>query len=105
MPRPIRDELGAAAGVENLPWPFTGTLVVMLVVSRCSPERSAACLAENSSKNPLRFETPPLKGGAKPGTPLEKAGVSTGAFGEGSETSLIPFLNRSCREDEPQTVL
>ena len=31
--RPIRDELGVAGGVENLPWLFTGTLVVMLLAS------------------------------------------------------------------------
>lgn len=31
--RPIRDEFGAAGGVENLPWMFTGTLVVMLVAN------------------------------------------------------------------------
>jgi AAA family ATP:ADP antiporter len=29
--RPIRDEMGVAGGVENLPWLFTGTLVTMLV--------------------------------------------------------------------------
>jgi AAA family ATP:ADP antiporter len=31
--RPIRDELGVAGGVRNLPWLFTGTLATMLVVS------------------------------------------------------------------------
>src|SRR5258708_13785421 len=31
--RPIRDELGVAGGVDNLPWLFTGTLLVMLMVS------------------------------------------------------------------------
>jgi len=31
--RPIRDEFGAAGGVENLPWLFTGTLVVMLIAN------------------------------------------------------------------------
>ncbi|WP_218177351.1 NTP/NDP exchange transporter [Pseudomonas gingeri] len=30
--RPIRDELGVAGGVRNLPWLFTGTLVAMLVL-------------------------------------------------------------------------
>jgi AAA family ATP:ADP antiporter len=30
--RPIRDELGVAAGVRNLPWLFTGTLVAMLLI-------------------------------------------------------------------------
>ena len=29
--RPIRDEMGAAGGVDNLPWLFTGTLVGMLL--------------------------------------------------------------------------
>ena len=29
--RPIRDEVGVAGGVRNLPWLFTGTLVLMLV--------------------------------------------------------------------------
>jgi AAA family ATP:ADP antiporter len=29
--RPIRDEMGVAGGVRNLPWLFTGTLVTMLV--------------------------------------------------------------------------
>ena len=29
--RPIRDEMGAAGGVENLPWLFTGTLLGMLL--------------------------------------------------------------------------
>lgn len=31
--RPIRDELGVANGIDNLPWLFTGTLAVMLVIS------------------------------------------------------------------------
>ena len=31
--RPIRDEMGVAGGVDNLPWLFTGTLVVMLVAN------------------------------------------------------------------------
>ena len=31
--RPIRDELGVAGGVRNLPWLFTGTLVAMLAVN------------------------------------------------------------------------
>lgn len=31
--RPIRDELGVAGGVKNLPWLFTGTLIVMLAVN------------------------------------------------------------------------
>jgi AAA family ATP:ADP antiporter len=31
--RPIRDEIGVAGGVENLPWMFTGTLVAMLVAN------------------------------------------------------------------------
>jgi len=31
--RPIRDEIGADRGVENLPWMYTGTLVTMLVAN------------------------------------------------------------------------
>ncbi|MBI2986784.1 MAG: MFS transporter [Deltaproteobacteria bacterium] len=31
--RPIRDEMGIAGGVENLPWLFTGTLVGMMVAN------------------------------------------------------------------------
>ena len=31
--RPIRDELGVAGGVQNLPWLFTGTLLAMLAVN------------------------------------------------------------------------
>lgn len=31
--RPIRDQMGLAGGVRNLPWLFTGTLTVMLLVS------------------------------------------------------------------------
>src|ERR1022692_4307812 len=31
--RPIRDEIGAASGVDNLSWMFTGTLVAMLVAN------------------------------------------------------------------------
>lgn len=31
--RPIRDEMGVAGGVDNLPWLFTGTLIAMLVIS------------------------------------------------------------------------
>ncbi len=31
--RPIRDEMGVASGVENLPWLFTGTLVGMVAVN------------------------------------------------------------------------
>jgi ATP:ADP antiporter, AAA family len=45
--RPIRDEIGAAGGVEKLPWLFTGTLIGMMIanppysalVSRLSPVR------------------------------------------------------------------
>jgi AAA family ATP:ADP antiporter len=29
--RPIRDEIGVASGVRNLPWMFTGTLILMLL--------------------------------------------------------------------------
>ena len=29
--RPLRDEMGIAGGVENLPWLFTGTFMVMLI--------------------------------------------------------------------------
>ncbi|KQP14674.1 MFS transporter [Methylobacterium sp. Leaf93] len=31
--RPIRDQMGVASGIENLPWLFTGTLVGMLAVN------------------------------------------------------------------------
>ena len=31
--RPIRDEMGVAGGVKNLPWLFTGTLIAMLVLN------------------------------------------------------------------------
>ena len=31
--RPIRDEMAVAGGVENLPWMFTGTLVLMMLVN------------------------------------------------------------------------
>src|SRR3972149_6655564 len=31
--RPIRDEMGIASGVENLPWLFTGTLFGMILVN------------------------------------------------------------------------
>lgn len=31
--RPIRDEIGASGGVENLPWLFLGTLAVTIVIS------------------------------------------------------------------------
>jgi len=31
--RPIRDQAGVAGGVQNLQWPFTGTLVVMLLLN------------------------------------------------------------------------
>lgn len=31
--RPIRDELGVAGGVRNLPWLFTGTLIAMLALT------------------------------------------------------------------------
>lgn len=31
--RPIRDELGVAGGVKNLPWLFTGTLLAMIAVN------------------------------------------------------------------------
>jgi AAA family ATP:ADP antiporter len=31
--RPIRDDMGVAGGVENLPWMFTGTLLAMLVAN------------------------------------------------------------------------
>jgi ATP:ADP antiporter, AAA family len=31
--RPIRDQMGIAGGVNNLPWLFTGTLIVMLILN------------------------------------------------------------------------
>jgi len=31
--RPIREDMGVAGGVENLPWMFTGTLVAMLIAN------------------------------------------------------------------------
>lgn len=31
--RPIRDDMGVAGGVENLPWMFTGTLLAMLIAN------------------------------------------------------------------------
>lgn len=31
--RPIRDELGVAGGIKNLPWLFSGTLIAMLLLS------------------------------------------------------------------------
>lgn len=31
--RPIRDQMGVAGGVKNLPWLFTGTLIVMLALN------------------------------------------------------------------------
>jgi ATP:ADP antiporter, AAA family len=31
--RPIRDDMGVAGGVENLPWMFTGTLLAMIVAN------------------------------------------------------------------------
>jgi len=31
--RPIRDEMGVAGGVNNLPWLFTGTLIGMVLVN------------------------------------------------------------------------
>src|SRR5262249_22811876 len=31
--RPIRDEIGAGRGVENLPWMYTGTLIGMLIAN------------------------------------------------------------------------
>jgi AAA family ATP:ADP antiporter len=31
--RPIRDEIGAAGGIEHLPWLFTGTLIGMLIAN------------------------------------------------------------------------
>jgi ATP:ADP antiporter, AAA family len=31
--RPIRDEIGASSGLENLPWMFTATLIAMLVAN------------------------------------------------------------------------
>jgi AAA family ATP:ADP antiporter len=48
--RPIRDEIGAAGGIENLPWLFTGTLLGMLIanppfsalVTRLAPVRFIA---------------------------------------------------------------
>ena len=31
--RPIRDQAGAAGGIRNLPWLFTGTMIAMLLVN------------------------------------------------------------------------
>jgi len=50
--RPIRDDMGVAGGVQNLPWLFTGTLLAMLVASplfalavRSLPRRQFIALA------------------------------------------------------------
>ena len=50
--RPIRDELGVANGIDKLPWLFTGTLAVMLLISpafayivRKLPRRRFICLS------------------------------------------------------------
>src|SRR5204863_4124777 len=31
--RPIRDEIGASSGLENLPWMFTATLIAILIAN------------------------------------------------------------------------
>ncbi|MBP2170763.1 AAA family ATP:ADP antiporter [Erwinia toletana] len=61
--RPIRDELGVAGGVKNLPWLFTGTLLAMLLVNplfaylvkRCSRERFIKLTYRFFSLNLLAF--------------------------------------------------
>ena len=53
--RPIRDDFGAAGGLENLPWMFTGTLVVMLVRMRSSRLWSRATRATASFRSPTDF--------------------------------------------------
>jgi AAA family ATP:ADP antiporter len=61
--RPIRDELGVAGGVRNLPWLFTGTLVAMLAlnplfayaVKRWTRERFIAIAYRFFSANLLVF--------------------------------------------------
>src|SRR5437588_6448084 len=37
--RPIREEIGASSGVENLPWMYTATLVGMLIANTRSEEQ------------------------------------------------------------------
>jgi ATP:ADP antiporter, AAA family len=61
--RPIRDELGVAGGLENLPWLFTGTLLGMILanppfaalVARLSPVRFIATTYRFFNLNLLVF--------------------------------------------------
>lgn len=53
--RPIRDELGVAGGVKNLPWLFTGTLLAMLLVNPLFAWLVKRCSREQFIKLTYRF--------------------------------------------------
>lgn len=53
--RPIRDELGVAGGVRNLPWLFTGTLLAMLLVNPIFSYLVKRCSREHFIKLTYRF--------------------------------------------------
>ncbi|MCH7558784.1 MAG: hypothetical protein IIB56_15190 [Planctomycetes bacterium] len=50
--RPIRDDMGVAGGVRNLPWLFTGTLIAMVAVMMflsASPALADFCIDEGGA--------------------------------------------------------
>src|SRR5437868_15304938 len=61
--RPIREEIGATSGVENLPWMYTATLIGMLIanalfaatVSRMSRPKFLPIAYRFAIANPLIF--------------------------------------------------
>src|SRR5438067_3226254 len=58
--RPIREEIGATSGVENLPWMYTATLIGMLIADRKSTRLNSShvsisyavfCLKKKKKRN------------------------------------------------------
>jgi hypothetical protein len=71
--RPIRDEFGAAGGIENLPLMFTGTLLVMLIanalfaalVAKYSRRRFIPIAYRFFHREPAGLRCPPCPGSEK----------------------------------------
>ena len=61
--RPLRDEMGIAGGVKNLPWVFTGTFVVMLAAVPLAPVWAGIGYALGRRQEALRAQAPPPEKG------------------------------------------
>jgi ATP/ADP translocase len=57
--RPLRDQMGIAGGVKNLPWLFTATFVT-LIVARSTARWWRSCRADASSPSSITSSSPTL---------------------------------------------